>query len=246
MSGHSKWATTKHKKGAIDAKRGKIFSKLAKLITVAAREGGDPDMNFALRLAVDRAKAVNMPKENIDRAIARGAGTGEGGALETAVYECMGPGGVAMLIVALTDNTNRAYTNIKTICNKSGGNMEAKVLWQFHQKGVVHTPSLSASGLIGEFSEGLTRDDIELAFIEAGAEDISVGDEDTIVTCEVKDFKSVTDTVRRLGLEISEAGLEYVPTSTTEVSEEDGEKLARFVDALEEDEDVDAVYTNAA
>lgn len=238
MSGHSKWATTKHKKGAADAKRGQAFSKLAKLITVAAREGADPDMNFALRLAVDRAKAVNMPKDNIERAIARGAGTGEGGALETAVYECMGPGGVAMLIVALTDNTNRAYTNIKTIANKSGGNMEAKVLWQFSQKGIVRVEDISAVE---------DRDSIELALIDAGAEDIDWNEEvGLMITSEVQDLKKVSDAARAAGLAITSAGIEYVPNSTIELSDEDGEKLARFVDSIEEDDDVDAVYTNAA
>lgn len=238
MSGHSKWATIRHKKGAADAKRGKAFSKIAKLISVAAREGADPAMNFSLRLAIDKAKAANMPKDNIERAIARGAGIGEGGALETAVYECMGPGGASMIIEALTDNTNRAYTNIKTISNKNGGNMDAKVLWQFAQKGIVR---------VEEVASIEDRDSIELALIDAGAEDISWDDEaGLIVTSAVQDFKKIVDAAKGLGLEISSAGLEYVANNTTELTDEHGARLMKFIDALEEDEDVDSVYTNAA
>lgn len=238
MSGHSKWASIRHKKGAADAKRGKAFSKLAKLISVAAREGADPAMNFSLRLAVDRAKAVNMPKDNIERAISRGSGGGDGVALETAVYECMGPGGVSMLIVALTDNTNRAYTNIKTISNKNGGNMEAKVKWQFDQKGVVR---------VEEISDIADRDLVELGLIDAGAEDIDWDEEaGLIITAQVNDFKKVSDAASELNLKVSEAGLEYVPNVTIEINEEQAMKLERFVDLLEDDDDVDSVYTNAA
>ncbi len=238
MSGHSKWASIRHKKGAADAKRGKAFSKLAKLISVAAREGSDPSMNFSLRLAIDRAKAANMPKDNIERAIKRGAGTGDGGALETAVYECMGPGGVSMLIVALTDNTNRAYTNIKTISNKNGGNMDAKVKWQFSQKGIVRVDDITGVE---------DRDTIELGLIDAGAEDIDWDEEaGLIVTSEVKDLKKVSDAARELELTVSSAGLEYVPDTMIELTDEQGSKLMRFIDALEDDDDVDSVYTNAA
>lgn len=237
MSGHSKWASIRHKKGAADAKRGQAFSKLAKLISVAAREGADPSMNFTLRLAIDRAKAVNMPKDKIEKAVSRGAGTGEGGALETAIYECMGPGGVSMLIVALTDNTNRARTNIKTIANKNGGNLDAKVLWQFDQKGIVRVEN------IADIED---RDSIELSLIDAGAEDIEWNeDAGLIVTSEVKDLKKVSDAARELNLEISAAGLEYIPNTTIELPEDKGTKLMRLVDLLEEDDDVDSVYTNA-
>ncbi|MBT3230797.1 YebC/PmpR family DNA-binding transcriptional regulator [Candidatus Uhrbacteria bacterium] len=237
MSGHSKWASIRHKKGAADAKRGKAFSKLAKLISVAARDGSDPAMNFSLRLAVDRAKAVNMPKDNIERAISRGAGDGEGAALENAVYECMGPGGVSMLIVALTDNTNRAYTNIKTTSNKNGGNMEAKVKWQFDQRAVVR---------VEDISKIEDRDSIELELIDAGAMDIDWHEVDgLIVTSEVQDFKKTSNAVEALELAISAAGLEYVPNITVELTDDQGARLMKFIDLLEEDDDVDAVFTNA-
>jgi len=238
MSGHSKWASIRHKKGAADAKRGKAFSKLAKLISVAARDGADQSANFSLRLAVDRAKAANMPKDNIERAIKRGSGTGEGAVLENAVYECMGPGGVSMLIVALTDNTNRAHTNIKTISNRNGGNMEARIMWQFDQKGIVRVEDISTIE---------NRDLIELGLIDAGAEDIGWDDESgLIITSELQDLKKVSDATEELNLTVSSAELEYVPNTTVELTDEQGEKLMRFIDLLEEDEDVDSVYTNAA
>ena len=241
MSGHSKWATTKHRKGAVDAKKGKAFSKLAKLISVAAREGADSEMNFTLRLAIDKAKAVNMPKENIERAVARGAGTGgEGNELETVIYEGMAPGGASILVIAVTDNTNRARTNIKTIFNKHGGNIEAKVMWQFEQKGVIRVEDLSALQTQEE-KEGL-----ELTLIDAGAEDISYDQDLLTVTCAVQDFKKVSDAVSASGLTIADAGLEYIATDPMEFSGEDLEKLERFTDILEEDEDVDSIFTNAA
>ncbi len=247
MSGHSKWATTKHRKSAVDAKKGKAFSKIAKLISVAARDGADPEMNFSLRLMVDKAKAVNMPKENIERAIARGAGTGDGGELTSAVYEGMAPGGVSVLVEVLTDNTNRAYTNIRTIFNKHGGNMDAKVMWQFNKMGVVHTSYLSSSGLTGGFSDNKSRSDIELALIDAGADNIDWDDESGLtIASSVQNLKKISDSARASGLEISSADLQYIPNTTIELSDEDGERLMKFIDILEEDDDVDNVYTNVA
>lgn len=241
MSGHSKWATTKHRKGAVDAKKGKAFSKLAKLISVSAREGADPEMNFALRLAVDKAKAVNMPKENIERAIARGAGTGgEGNQLETVIYEGMAPGGASILVIAVTDNTNRARTSVKTVFNKHGGNIEAKVMWQFEQKGVVRVEDI-ASLQTQEEREGL-----ELELIDAGAEDISYDQDLLTVICAVQDFKKVSDAISASGLTISDAGLEYIATDPVEFAPEDLEKLDKFIEILEEDEDVDSIFTNVA
>lgn len=238
MSGHSKWATIKRKKGAADAKRGQAFSKLSKTITVCAREGGtDPVMNFSLRLAIEKAKAANMPKDNIERAIQKAAGTGEGGQLATAVYEAMGPGGVAIVIEALTDNPNRTVTNVKNIVNKRGGNVEAKVLWMFERKGVAYVEDVAA---ISDW------DSFELSLIDAGAEDIARSDDQVRVISSVKDLKAVTDALTASGLTVESAGIEYVAKNTTELSAEQEEKLQEMVEALEEDEDVNGVYTNAA
>ncbi|MBU4315497.1 YebC/PmpR family DNA-binding transcriptional regulator [Patescibacteria group bacterium] len=240
MSGHSKWATTKHRKSAVDAKKGKAFSKIAKLISVAAREGANPEMNFALRLMIDKAKAVNMPKENIDRAIARGAGTGEGDALESVVYEGMAPGGASVIVEAVTDNKNRTFTNIKTMFNKHGGNMEAKVMWQFAQKGVIGVEDLSALQTQSE------REGLELTLIDAGAEDISYDENVLTVVCPVHDFKKVSDAISNAGLIIADAGLEYIATNSINPSPEDQERIEKFIEILEEDDDVDSVYTNVS
>lgn len=237
MSGHSKWASIKHKKGAADAKRGKIFSKLSKAITVAARESGtDPDMNFSLRLAIDKAKAANMPKDNIERAIQKAAGGGEGGDLSTAVYEGMGPGGAALVIEALTDNPNRTITNLKTIFNKRGGNIDAKIMWMFDRKGVVHVED--ASGVED-------KDAFELALIDAGAEGISRSGSRMSVVCEVPDLQKVSEAMKAAELAIESAGLEYVAKDEVQLSAEDEVKLEGFIEALEDDDDVEAVYTNA-
>lgn len=234
MSGHSKWASIKHKKGAADAKRGKIFSKLAKQISVAAKTGGgDLGMNFGLRLAVEKAKAANMPKDNIERAIKRGTGEGADAlVLESAVYELMGPGGSALIVEALTDNKNRTYGSLRTIANKKGANIEAKVLWMFARKGVVRI----------ENDSGLT-DEQELELIEAGAEDIQKED-GLVIVAALEDLQTVTGAVESLGMKLASAEPEYVANDSLELSDEDLEKLANLVEALEEDDDVDGVYTN--
>ena len=238
MSGHSKWHSIRHKKGAADAQRGALFSKLSKAITVSAREGGaDPVMNFGLRLAIEKAKAANMPKENIERAVQKGAGGGDGDNLTTAVYEGMGPGGAALMIEAVTDNTNRTIASIKTIFNKRGGNIDAKVAWMFERKGVVHVEDASSVE---------DRDQLELALIDAGAEDISYDGNRMSVVSEVQDLNAVSDAVKELSLTIESAGLEYIAKDQVQLSEEDEEKLGAFIEALEDDEDVNAVYTNAA
>lgn len=236
MSGHSKWASIKHKKGAADAKRGKIFSKLAKLISVAAKEGGgDLSMNFGLRLLVEKAKKANMPKDNIERAIARGTGVGsEGEQMTEAVYEAMGPGGSAIVIETLTDNTNRTLGNVKTIVAKRGGNFGAKVLWMFEKKGVVRVED--ASGIS-------SKDEFELELIEAGAEDIEYEDGMTVI-CGIPDLQSVVGVFEKQQIETAGAGLEYVAKDALSISPEDEEKLFALMEAIEEDDDVSNVYTN--
>ena len=236
MSGHSKWASIRHKKGAADAKRGKVFSKYAKLIMVAAKEGGgDLGTNFSLRLLVDKAKAANMPKDNIERAIKRGTGEIAGGELSSALYEAMGPGGAALLIESLTDNTNRAYTNIRTIISKSGANFDAKVLWQFDQKGVVRVDDISAVE---------DRDALELSLIEAGAEDIQ-WENGLVVISQKGDLQAVEKAVTEAGLMPESSELEYVPQNEVELSESDENKLALLIEKLDDDDDVNNVFTNA-
>lgn len=238
MSGHSKWASIKHKKGAADAKRGKLFSKLAKAITVAARTGGsDQAMNFGLRLAIEKAKQANMPKDNIERAIARGSGEGADGViLETALYEAMGPGGSSILIEALTDNKNRTLASIKTICNKNGGNLDAKILWQFDRKGVVRVEDVSGIE---------DRDTFELELIEAGAEDLS-WDEGLEVIGTLSDLQALEAAVSGAGLIVGSAEPEYIAKDKLQLSEEDEGKLMGLLELLDDDDDVNAVFTNAA
>ncbi|PIQ67329.1 YebC/PmpR family DNA-binding transcriptional regulator [Candidatus Uhrbacteria bacterium CG_4_10_14_0_2_um_filter_41_7] len=239
MSGHSKWASIKHKKGAADAKRGKVFSKLAKLMTVAAKEGGsDLNMNFSLRMLAEKAKKANMPKDNIERAISRGTGEGADGVqMIEAVYEAMGPGGTAIIVETLTDNTNRTLGNLKNTIIKRGGNFGAKVLWMFDKKGVVRVEDASAIA---------DRDIFELALIEARADDIIYDENALSVYCAVPDLQSVTEAVVSGGLEIESAGLEYVAKDEIKLSEEDEEKLFTLMDLIEEDEDVTNVFSNAA
>ena len=238
MSGHSKWASIKHKKGAADAKRGKTFSKLSKAITVSVKEGGpDLAMNFGLRLAIDKAKAANMPKDNIERAIERGKGGSSEGALASAVYEGMGPGGVAIVVEALTDNPNRTIGSLKTIFNKAGGNLDAKVLWMFDRRGVI------------EIEDVNTLDDhdlFELELIEAGAMDILREGDAILIVTEIPHLHSVASVVEEHQLIPENVGLAYLPKDIIELNGEDIEKLRVFIEKLEEDEDVDSVFINAS
>lgn len=236
MSGHSKWHNIALKKGKTDAKKAGVFSKLVRLIVMAAREGGgDPAMNFRLRMAIDKAKEANVPKDNIDRAIARGSGNGEEGRLETVVYEAMGPGGAALLVEAITDNRNRTNGNLRSVMTKLGLNPEAKVMWQFEHKGVVRSEKL----------DSITNwDDFELAMIEAGADDIVRGD-DLQIICSISALQKMAEAVKAAGVEVSSAELEYVAKETLALSDTDGQKLASAIEGIEEDDDVSAVYTNA-
>ncbi|PIX62435.1 YebC/PmpR family DNA-binding transcriptional regulator [Candidatus Uhrbacteria bacterium CG_4_9_14_0_2_um_filter_41_50] len=236
MSGHSKWHNIAQKKGLADAKRGKTFSKIAKAITVSAKVGGtDQSSNFALRLAIEKAKEANMPKDNIERAIARGSGSGADGALETVVYEGMAPGGAAIIVEALTDNKNRVLTNIKNIFNKNGGNMDIKVMWQFERKGVVRVDD------VGSISN---KDETELELIEAGAEDISWEDGLEAIS-DFKNLHALEQAVSAVGLQVSSAEPEYIAKEKIQLSEDDENKLGKFIELLDEDDDVDNIYTNA-
>jgi len=238
MSGHSKWHNIQKKKGAADAKRGAVFTKLSKAITIAAKNGGgDPNFNFSLRVAIDNAKVANMPKDKIQKAIDRG--TGEGGAAELVevIYEGFGPGGAAMLIQCLTDNRNRTVAEVKTIMSKNGGNVGngGSVMWMFDKKGVVAFADTSVQD----------RDAFELAMIDAGAEDIQWDEGGVQIVSKVEDLKSVVDNVEALGITPDVAGIEYLPNQTVEiVGAEEKEKLEKLVDLLDEYDDVDAIFTN--
>ncbi|MBU1179599.1 YebC/PmpR family DNA-binding transcriptional regulator [Patescibacteria group bacterium] len=239
MSGHSKWKKIKGKKGASDEKRGKIFSKLSKEISVAARGGGDPDFNFQLRLAIDRAKAENMPKDNIDRAIAKGAGAGEGGGLKEIVYEGFGPAGAAVIVTALTDNLNRTASDIKHIFTKNGGSLggPGSVMWQFEKLGVIRFCSPLCN-------QGGVRGGLELELIEAGAEDIKHEDDETIIYTKVENLKKVKDVIDKEGIKIESADIEYVAKEEKELNPDDEDKVEKFMEALDDSDDVSEVFTN--
>jgi YebC/PmpR family DNA-binding regulatory protein len=240
MSGHSKWHSIKHKKAAADSKRAGIFTKLAKNIVVAARlGGGDPDMNFSLRIAIQKAKEVNMPSDNIEKAIKRGTGELEGGEIVEAVYEGFGPGKVGLVIVSQTDNTNRALTDIRTLLNKNGGEMasQGSVSWNFDKKGVAY--------ISPEALEGKDFDEIELELIDAGATDIEKEDGSLAVFTEVQGFGAMLKKLEELGITPTDSGLEYVAKTKKELTPEQEEKLMHLLDVLDDNDDVDKVFHEA-
>ena len=238
MSGHSKWHSIRHKKGAVDAKRGKLFSKLTRAIIVAAREGGpDPDNNLALQNAIEKARESSMPKDTIERAIARGAGTGgDAEAYEQVTYEGYGPTGVAVLVEALTDNRNRTAADVRHVFAKNEGNLgtSGAVAWLFERKGVILVPADSAD-----------EDELMLAAADAGAEDVSVEGSSYQVTCSPEDLSSVRQRLEQAGIQIESAELTMLPKTTVEVADEAAaRKLIRLMEALEENDDVQDVYAN--
>ncbi|MFH0873778.1 MAG: YebC/PmpR family DNA-binding transcriptional regulator [Candidatus Komeilibacteria bacterium] len=233
MSGHSKWATTKRQKAVTDAKRSNLFTKLAKNIAVAARDGADPAMNFKLRIAIDKAKEYSMPKDNIERAIARGSGTGGGQAVETILYEAYGPEGIALLIETVTDNKNRSAGTVKAILSKNGGSLGSagSVQWQFNLQGIL---TLKISKL---------TDEQELQLIDAGAEDfIELGDLLQIISAP-ENLEKIKHQVQALNLPLTDAALEYRPKDL--ITPKDPERIIHLLELLEDDEDINNVYTNA-
>ena len=236
MSGHSKWATTHRQKEANDAKRGAIFTRLANVVTIAAREkGGNPEMNFALRIAVDRAKAANMPKENIERAIKRGTGELGGMMLEDLVYEAVGPANSQFVLKILTDNKNRSAAEIRHIFAARGGAMSG-VLWNFELKGVVRVAT--------ENAKNIESDDAELELIDAGAEDIKKEEGGLTIITTATNLQKVRDYLESKSVKSESAAMEYVAKDTIEVSGEDGEKIDALIEELEENQDVADYYTN--
>lgn len=238
MSGHSKWSSIKHQKGVVDARRGQLFTKLAREVTVAAREGGsDPAMNFRLRLVVQRARAANMPLDNIERAIKRASGLGEGGQLEEIFYEGYGPGGAAIMLQVLTDNRNRTASEVRNVFSRSGGNLGENgcVAWMFSNKGVVAVEAESEE----------QAEDIALSAIEAGAEDFKQDGTYLEVYSAPSDFESLQQALSEQGLNITLAEISMVPSASVAVEDRIAERNLRLIDKLEELDDVQKVYTNA-
>lgn len=242
MSGHSKWHNIQGKKGKADKARSNIFTKVARLIMVAAREGGgNADMNFSLRIAVDKAKAVNMPKDNIERAIKSGTGElKDGKVIEEVIYEGFGPAGVAFVVEALTDNKNRTVSEIKNTFSKYGGSMGSagSVKWMFERLGVLR---------LGEGEKEKVKakkSDFEMELIEVGAEDIIESEFGLEIRCPVEKFQSVLEVVKKYGLEAESSGLEWVAKELVALDEATSEKVSHLYDAFDEMDDVREVYTN--
>jgi YebC/PmpR family DNA-binding regulatory protein len=238
MSGHSKWSSIKHKKGAADKKRGQLFSKLSRALIVAAREGGaDPSANLALQNAIEKAKSYSMPKDNIERAIARGSGAdADANAYETVVYEGYGSGGVAILVEALTDNRNRTASDVRSAFGKHDGNLGASgaVAWQFERRGVVLVDA-----------EGVDEDELTLAAADGGADDVELDGATFQITCAPESLTSVREALGAAGFSVESAELTMVPKTTVEVADEStAKKILRLIDALEENDDVQDVFSN--
>ncbi len=232
MSGHSKWSTIKREKGAKDAARGAVFTRLGNAIAIAARSGADPETNFALRLAIDKAKAANMPLSNIDRAIQRVADK-NAAALQEILYEGYGPGGVAILVEVATDNINRTYPEVRLAFSKHGGNMAEKgaVAFQFDHKGMIRVKGKG--------------DELLMQALEAGAEDVQEEGEESVVYTEPTQLAKVRDALRANGVEVIEAELTYVPNTTIQVTDkETAGKIMRLMDALEDVDDVVTTHVN--
>lgn len=232
MSGHSKWSTIKREKGAKDAARGAVFTKLGNMIAIAARSGTDPDTNFALRLAIDKAKAANMPGANIQRSIDR-VKDKNAAQLSEVLYEGYGPGGVAILVEAATDNINRTYPEVRLAFSKHGGNIAEKgaVAFQFDHKGTIR---VKAAG-----------DDLLLTALDAGAEDVQEEGDESVVYTAATDLARVRDALKDAGLEITEAELTYVPNNIVEITDKDtAGKIMRLMDALEDVDDVSNTHVN--
>jgi YebC/PmpR family DNA-binding regulatory protein len=238
MSGHSKWSTIKHKKAAKDAKRGKMFTKLIREITVAARMGnsGDPNFNPRLRTAILAAKAASMPNDNIDRAIKKGLGESDGAVFEDVGYEGYGPGGVAIMVVALTDNRNRTVADVRNLFTKHGGNLGESgcVAWMFARKGVIALEP-----------NGVDEDRIMEAALEAGADDVQGEGDAFEVTTSPEAFEGVRDALEKVGVKATSAEVALVPQNTVPVRGSEAQQLLRLLDALEDHDDVQSVAANA-
>ncbi len=237
MSGHSKWATTKRKKAVIDAKRGKMFTKLIKEITIAAREGGgDPEANPRLRLAVDNAKAANMPQDNIERAIKKATGELEGQVYHELTYEGYGPSGIAILVEVATDNKNRTVAEIRHLFSKGGGSMgeNGSVAWMFDRKGIILLPQ-----------KGKTEDEIMEVILDAGAEDLHTEEDYFEIQTSLESFEPVRKSLVNKNIDIENASLQWIAKNAISVEGEDAEKVMKLIESLEDNDDVQNVFSNA-
>jgi YebC/PmpR family DNA-binding regulatory protein len=239
MSGHSKWATTKRAKAVVDAKRGAIFTKLGNLITIAARKGGDPAANFNLRMAIDKGKAVNMPKENIDRAIKRGTGELGGAVIEDLIYEGIGPAKTQFIIKSLTDNKNRSASTIRHLFTKYGGSFGA-VMWNFELKGVIRIMNYEL-----RIKNYENNDEFELELIDAGAADIRKEEEGITIYTNPEDLQPVSQFLESKKIGTESAEIEYVAKEQVDLDSEEQEQAQKFIDELDDNEDVSDYYTNA-
>lgn len=237
MSGHSKWATTKRKKAAIDAKRGKMFTKLIKEITIAAREGGgDPAGNPRLRLAIDNAKSANMPQDNIDRAIKKATGELEGVSYHEFTYEGYAPAGIALMVEVATDNKNRTVAEVRHVFSKNGGTLgeSGSVAWMFERKGIITLPK-----------QGKSEDDVMEIILEAGADDLQSEDDFYEVQTSLEAFEPVRRALAEKDYTIENASLQWIAQNSVRISGEDAEKIIKLIEALEDLDDVQNVYSNA-
>ena len=236
MSGHSKWSTIKRKKGAVDAKRGKIFTKLIRELTVAARGGGaEEESNPQLRTAVHNAKAANMPMATVERAIRRGSGDDPGEVYEESIYEGYAAGGVAVMVKTLSDNKNRTVSEVRHLFTKHGGNLAEKgaVAYLFAQKGLIEVPG-----------DQITEDDLMLAVMDAGADDIQDLDDAFVVLCPVEQFQAVKQSLDDNGIAVAQSSLAWVPQTLTAVEGQQAEKIVRLLEGLEDLDDVQKVFSN--
>jgi YebC/PmpR family DNA-binding regulatory protein len=235
MSGHSKWAQIKRAKGAADAKRGQLFTKLGRELTVAARDGADPSLNARLRMAVQRAREANMPRDTMERAIERGSGAGDGANYQEITYEGYGPGGVAVLVHVMTDNRNRAAAEIRSTFTRNGGNLGETgcVGWLFENKGVITVEV-----------DGHDPDELALKAIDAGADDVQVGDGVVEIYTDTSELEGVRNRLESEEVDISQAEVHMIPKTTVDLDDRAAEQVYRLVERLEELDDVQEVYTN--
>ncbi|MFH0780289.1 MAG: YebC/PmpR family DNA-binding transcriptional regulator [Parcubacteria group bacterium] len=244
MSGHSKWATTKHHKALVDAKKANVFGKLSKNIMIAARAGADPEMNFSLRLAVDKAKEASMPREKIDHAIAKGSGAGGGVIVEPVLYEGFGPSGIPVLIDGATDNRNRTTGDVKAILSKNGGTLGAQnsVKWMFEYKGVIHLIEEQVRGL--KKAKEDNQDDVILELIDIGCDDVVEEDGGLTLYCKFENFEKIKKELEKKGLKLEYAEMEWVAKNKQAVEDVVREQIDALIEELEDHDDVNNVYSN--
>ena len=243
MSGHSKWHNIQQRKGKQDALRSNLFTKVGRAITMAAKSGGDPTTNFSLRLAIEKAKEVGMPKDNVEKATKRGTGELEGAVMEEALYEAFGPGGAAILVKAVTDNKNRTVSDLKHILSEHGGSLggAGSVQWMFLQVGVFTCLPLKK----GEVGGGLSKEEFELALIDEGAEDIAEDDGLVEIKTKVENLQKVLNKLKEWGVEVKESGIQWMAKDKIKVDKGVEEKLGNLFSVFEENEDISDYFTNA-